>query len=162
MDHDPAPLPVVEDVRPHQLAAWRSFLEAYAVTLDLLERDLKDREGLPLTWYDVLVQLAEAPDGQLRMQDLAEMVLLSKSGVTRLVDRMERDGLVARTRCDDDRRGTFAQLTPEGRQRLRRAAPIHLGGVQDHFAGYLDDDEAATLAALLGRIAEANRGAPGR
>ncbi|MFP4312021.1 MAG: MarR family winged helix-turn-helix transcriptional regulator [Nitriliruptoraceae bacterium] len=162
MAHDPAALPVVDRVPPQQLAAWRAFLESYAVTLDLLERELKVGAELPLTWYDVLVQLAEAPDGRLRMQDLADAVLLSKSGVTRLVDRMERSGLVERTRCADDRRGTFAALTPAGRERLRGAAPTHLAGVQAHFAAHLDDQEAATLARLLSRIAEANREARGR
>lgn len=159
MDHTRDALPVVDRVPPAQLAAWRAFLEAYAVTLDVLERELRAGEDLPLTWYDVLVQLAESPDGRLRMQELADAVLLSKSGVTRLVDRMERDGLVERTRCADDRRGTFATLTPAGRDRLRAAAPTHLGGVHDHFAAHLDDEEAATLAALLHRIAEANHGA---
>jgi DNA-binding MarR family transcriptional regulator len=162
MPSDPAPLPVLEPLAPGHLAAWRGFLEAYAVTLDVLERELRAAEDLPLTWYDVLGQLAEAPEGRLRMQELAEAVLLSKSGVTRLVDRMERAGLVERTRCADDRRGTFATLTPAGRSRLRAAAPSHLAGVQAHFAAHLDDDEAATLARLLHRVAEANRGARDR
>ncbi|MFP4148294.1 MAG: MarR family winged helix-turn-helix transcriptional regulator [Nitriliruptoraceae bacterium] len=159
MAHDPAALPVVDRVPSPQLEAWRAFLEAYAVTLDVLERELKAGAELPLTWYDVLVQLAEAPDNRLRMQDLADAVLLSKSGVTRLVDRMERSGLVERTRCAHDRRGTFAALTPSGRERLRGAAPTHLAGVQAHFAAHLDDEEAAMLVRLLSRIAEANRAA---
>ncbi|MFU8841112.1 MAG: MarR family winged helix-turn-helix transcriptional regulator [Nitriliruptoraceae bacterium] len=162
MDPDTTPLPVTAPVAPGQLDAWRAFLEAYAVTLDVLERELRAGADLPLTWYDVLVQLAEAPEGRLRMQELAEAVLLSKSGVTRLVDRMERAGLVERTRCSDDRRGTFATLTRAGRDRLRAAAPTHLAGVQTHFAAHLDDEEAATLAFLLHRVAEANRGAGAR
>lgn len=162
MDADPTTLPVTAPVAPGQLGAWRAFLEAYAVTLDVLERELRSGADLPLAWYDVLVQLAEAPDGRLRMQELADAVLLSKSGVTRLVDRMERAGLVERARCADDRRGTFATLTAAGRSRLRAAAPTHLAGVHAHFAAHLDDEEAATLARLLHRIAEANRAAGGR
>lgn len=150
-------LPVVAPVPPAQLAAWRAFLEAHALTVDNLARELRETEGLPLAWYDVLVQLQESPGGRLRMQDLADAVLLSKSGVTRLVDRMERAGLVERARCTDDRRGTFAALTPAGRQRLRDTAPTHLRGVAEHFAGLLDDAEAAVLERLLLRIAEANR-----
>lgn len=162
MDPHPHALAALDRVPPPQLAAWRAFLEAYAVTLEVLERELRAGEDLPLTWYDVLVQLAESPEGRLRMQELADAVLLSKSGVTRLVDRMERAGLVERTRCTNDRRGTFATLTVHGRSRLRAAAPTHLDGVHAHFAAHLDDDEAASLLRLLTRITEANRAARGR
>jgi DNA-binding MarR family transcriptional regulator len=158
--NSPAPsatLPAHTTVPPRQLAAWRAFLEAHARTVEILTRELRDAEDLPLTWYDVLVQLNEAPDRRLRMQELADAVLLSKSGVTRLIDRMERDGLVNRSRCSDDRRGTYAELTPEGLARLRGSAPTHLQGVRDHFAAHFDDEEAAILERLLTRLAEANR-----
>ena len=137
-----------------QLAAWRTFLEAHARVIEVLSRELRERTDLPLSWYDVLVHLSEAPDGQLRMQELADAVLLSKSGLTRLIDRMQRDGLVTRSACPDDRRGTFAQLTTEGRDRLRNAAPTHLQGVREHFADLFDDDEARQLDALLRRVAQ--------
>ena len=150
-------LPVLAEVPPAQLAAWRTFLEAHALTVETLSRELREAEDLPLTWYDVLVQLQEAPGGRLRMQELADAVLLSKSGVTRLVDRMEQAGLVVRARCTDDRRGTFAALTPAGRQRLRETAPTHLKGVAEHFAALFDDEEAELLERLLLRIVEANR-----
>ncbi len=139
-----------------QLAAWRAFLEAHARTTENLERELRDDEGLPLAWYDVLVHLSEADGHRLRMQELANAVLLSKSGLTRLVDRMEQAGLVHRAACPDDRRGTFAQLTEMGMDRLRSTAPRHIRGVAEHFAIHLDDEEAALLARLLGRIADAN------
>lgn len=138
-----------------QLAAWRAFLEAHARTVEVLSHELRTEAELPLTWYDVLVQLSEADDGRLRMQELADAVLLSKSGLTRLIDRMEREGLVTRSRCSDDRRGTYAELTEAGRQRLRDAAPTHLRGVREHFADLLDDAEAAELERLLHRIATA-------
>jgi len=143
--------------RDGQLAAWRSLLEAHAAVTELLARELEDERGLPLAWYEVLLQLATAPGGRLRMQDLAQSVLLSKSGLTRLVDRMERDGLVSRERCPSDRRGTFAVLTSKGRTAFRRAAPVHLRGIQDHFAGHLDGDEAEVLHAVLARVAGAAR-----
>jgi DNA-binding MarR family transcriptional regulator len=158
MTSAPTPtLPVLAEVPPAQLAAWRAFLEAHALAVETLTRELREAEDLPLTWYDVLVQLHEAPEHRLRMQELADAVLLSKSGVTRLVDRMERAGLVERTRCTDDRRGTFAALTPAGRQRLKETAPTHLRGVAAHFAALFDDEEAAVLERLLLRIVEANR-----
>jgi DNA-binding MarR family transcriptional regulator len=150
-------LPVLAEVPPAQLAAWIAFLQAHALTVENLARELREHEDLPLAWYDVLVQLHHAPDGRLRMQELADAVLLSKSGVTRLVDRMERAGLVERARCTDDRRGTFAGLTAAGRQRLRETAPTHLRGIAEHFASQLDDEEAAVLERLLLRIAAANR-----
>lgn len=135
-----------------QLAAWRSFLQAHAHTTDLLARELREAEDLPLTWYDVLVQLQESADGALRMQELADAVLLSKSGLTRLIDRMERAGLVHRRACPSDGRGTFAAITPAGYARLRETAPTHLQGVKEHFADLFDDDEAAILKQLLDRL----------
>lgn len=141
------------------LAAWRTFLEAHARTVDVLARELREDEGLALAWYDVLVHLNEAPGGRLRMQELAEAVLLSKSGLTRLIDRMERDGLVTRMACPSDRRGTFAELTPVGLARLRDAAPRHLQGVREHFADHFDEADARTLQRLLSRLAEANAAA---
>ena len=161
MDATTAPaLPVLTPappVPPAQLVAWRTFLEAHAVAVETLTRELREAEDLPLTWYDVLVQLHEAADHRLRMQELADAVLLSKSGVTRLVDRMEREGLVERSRCADDRRGTFATMTPAGLARLRDAAPVHLAGVAQHFAAHLDAEEAALLESLLRRVVTAAR-----
>jgi DNA-binding MarR family transcriptional regulator len=150
----------VTSVPPAQLAAWRAFLEAHAHTTELLARELKADTGLPLAWYDVLVHLYEADEHRLRMQELADRVLLSKSGLTRLIDRMEREGLVNRTACPSDRRGTFAELTPQGLDTLRRSAPAHLRGVREHFASLLSDEEAMLLTGVLDRIAAAARAAP--
>lgn len=138
-----------------QLGAWRALLESHARVVELLAAELRDTHDLPLTWYDVLLQLHEASDRRLRMQELADRVLLSKSGLTRLVDRMEKAGLVARSACPSDRRGTFAELTPAGRSRLRETAPTHLQGIINHVADLLDDEEAATLEHLLRRLADA-------
>jgi DNA-binding MarR family transcriptional regulator len=142
---------------PAALAAWRLLLEAHAEVTELLERELVAERGLPLSRYDVLLNLAEAPGGRLRMQELSASVLLSKSGLSRLVDRMVEAGLVRRERCQDDRRGWFAVLTDQGRSALRRAAPVHLRGIQEHFARHLEPDEVEVLAAALSRVVAAAR-----
>jgi DNA-binding MarR family transcriptional regulator len=136
-----------------RMAAWRGFIEAHARVLAHLARELQLEEDLPLTWYDVLVQLSEADGRRLRMQDLADRVLLSQSGLTRLVDRLERAGLVERTRCSEDGRGTFAQLTADGLATLRRTFPTHLRGVREWFTDRLTAEEAEVLARVLTRIA---------
>jgi DNA-binding MarR family transcriptional regulator len=136
------------------MAAWRAFLTAHARVTEVLERELRDTEGLPLTWYDVLVQLSEAEDHRLRMQELAARVLLSKSGLTRLIDRMEDEGLVTRYPCQDDRRGTYAQMTEAGYETIKRTAPTHLAGIGRHFADIIGDDEAEVVAAALTRVVE--------
>jgi DNA-binding MarR family transcriptional regulator len=146
---------------PAQLAAWRLLLEAHAATTELLERELVAERGLPLSRYDVLLNLAEAPGGRLRMQELSASVLLSKSGLSRLVDRMVEAGLVRRERCQDDRRGWFAVLTDQGRSALRRAAPVHLRGIHEHFARYLDPAEVEVLTAALSKVVAAARAAAG-
>lgn len=137
-----------------RMVAWRGFIRAHAHVLAHLSQELQDEESLPVTWYDVLVQLSEAPDRRLRMQDLADRVLLSQSGLTRLVDRLEATGLVERTRCSEDGRGLFAQLTPEGLDTLRRAYPTHLRGVRAWFSDLLTDEEAAVMARAFTRIAD--------
>lgn len=136
---------------------WRRFLETHAVVVGALEAELDEARGLPLAWYDVLVALREAPDHRLRMQDLARRVLFSRSGLTRLVDRMVDAGYVTREPCEDDRRGTFAVLAPGGAQCLRDASGVHLRGVRDHFARHLDDDDVTALSAALGKILDAER-----
>jgi DNA-binding MarR family transcriptional regulator len=140
-------------VDPTRLAAWRAFLEAHARVTEVLARELREKEDLPLAWYDVLVQLSEAENRRRRMQELADAVLLSKSGLTRLIDRMEKEGLVRRVECDTDRRGTLAELTEDGYRRLAATAPTHLDGVRRHFTDNLTDDEAEVLELALTRIA---------
>ncbi len=136
-----------------RMAAWRAFLEAHAHVTALLEEDLQRERGLPLAWYDVLVQLEEAEGHRLRMTELARRVLISKSGLTRLVDRMAGEGLVTRCSDDADRRGRWVELTAAGLERLRDAAPRHLRGVRRYFTSELDEEGAGLLADVLGRIA---------
>src|SRR5688500_20210971 len=109
--------------------AWRGFLRAHATVVRALEADLQAEHDLPLASYDVLVQLSEAPERRLRMTELADRVLLSRSGLTRLADRLERDGLLVRQACPSDARGTLAVLTEAGLDRLRAAWPTPLRGV---------------------------------
>jgi DNA-binding MarR family transcriptional regulator len=146
---------------PAYLSAWRLLLEAHATVTELLEHELVAERGLPLSRYDVLLNLAEAPEGRLRMQELSASVLLSKSGLSRLVDRMVEAGLVRRERCQDDRRGWFAVLTDQGRSALRRAAPVHLRGIQEHFTGHLEPEEVRAMTAALTRVVAAARASAG-
>jgi DNA-binding MarR family transcriptional regulator len=138
------------DVR---LDAWRTFLRAHARVIRDLERELAAEQDLALTDFDVLFQLSTAPDRRLRMSELADALLLSRSGATRLVDRLAADGLVERVVCEADRRGQWAALTDQGRERLRRAAPIHLRGVEQHFLDRLGAEDLRALRRMLDPIA---------
>ncbi len=136
-----------------RLTAWRAFLLAHARVVRELERELQHEEHLALTDYDVLVQLAAAGEHRLRMSELADRLLLSRSGATRLIDRLVADGLVERASCESDRRGQWAALTPAGYDRLRRAAPTHLRGVAEHFLDRLSSDDLAALERMLASVA---------
>jgi DNA-binding MarR family transcriptional regulator len=145
----------VDLIDDDSLTVWADFLRVHAALVDVLGRELMDGAGLPLTWYDVLIQLHEA-GGRLRMQELASAVVLSKSGLTRLVDRLERAGYVTRVSCPSDRRGTFAELTEAGRTELLRARPVHLRSIAEHFAVPLAPDELDGLGRAMRALAGAN------
>jgi len=136
-----------------ELDAWRSFLRAHARLVRVLETELVAEHPISLGAYDVLVQLAEAPERRLRMAELADAVLLSRSGVTRLVDRLEVAGMVTRERFDGDGRGIVAVLTTKGVDTLRSAARTHLAGVVRHFVDHMDANELATFGEMCGRLA---------
>lgn len=127
------------------LAAWRSFLRGHATVTRALEAELIIGHGLSLAGYDVLMRLAESPDRQVRMTELADAVLLSRSGVTRLIDRLERAGLVSRCRVREDGRGVAASLTDQGLARLRAASVTHLAGVTRYFVDRLDRSDLTHL-----------------
>ena len=137
---------------PEALAAWTAFLRAHSSITRALERQLDEAHGLTLSDYDVLVQLREAGRG-LRPVELSRAVLLTRSGVTRLVQGLERAGLVERVDCPEDQRGHLVQLTDAGRAALGRATRTHLEGVRALFADRLDDGELSTVAAVLTRLA---------
>ncbi len=146
---------MTEHLSSSEISAWRDFLRVHATVVNALEQELQTEQGLSLSWYDVLVQLSEAPQGQLRLQVLAESVLLSRSGLTRIIDRMEREGLVRREPCPEDRRGFYALITDAGWDTLRRAAPGHLDGVARHFIRPLDAGDIGSLQTALGKILQA-------
>jgi DNA-binding MarR family transcriptional regulator len=136
-----------------QLVAWRRFLTLHRRIVDVIDRDLQRGGRLPLTSYDVLIELYEAPERRLRMAELARRVVLSRSGLTRLVDRLEADGLLSRDRVGGDRRGAYAVLTNAGLEAMRGAWPIYEHGIMRYFAATLSDDEIVTLEKLLAKIA---------
>ena len=135
-----------------ELASWRAYLRGHATVTRALEADLVAGPRLSLASYDVLVQLVEAPGGRLRMTELADAVLLSRSGVTRLVDRLQRDGLVVRAPVAEDGRGVAATITEHGVDRLRGASRIHLEGVARYFAARLDAADLADLRRISERL----------
>jgi DNA-binding MarR family transcriptional regulator len=133
------------------ILAWRTFLTAHATIIRRLESELEDQQSLALSDLDVLIQLQQA-GGTLRMRDLAERALLSRSGMTRRVDRLEDDGYIVRTACATDRRGSFAQLTEAGRERLVSALPSHLRGIETHFVAKLSSAELDMVRSTLSKI----------
>ncbi len=138
------------------MLAWRTFLTAHATVVRRLDAELEEREALALSDFDVLVQLHFA-GGTLRMRDLADSVLLSRSGMTRRVDRLEAAGFVSRTACETVRLGSMASLSDAGRERLERALPVHVQGIADHFLCHLAPDELATLRTPLAKLLPPDR-----
>ncbi|MET0421349.1 MAG: MarR family transcriptional regulator [Acidimicrobiia bacterium] len=143
------PDPVLDDPR---LTTAGLFFEASAGLQKALERRLNDECGLSVQWFEVLVRLARSPDQRLRMCDLASQVAMSPSGLTRAIDRLEAEGLVAREHCPTDRRVAWAQLTPAGLARIEAAVPIHLQHLDDHLFSALDHDDVAALDLSLRRL----------
>jgi DNA-binding MarR family transcriptional regulator len=148
---------MAEQLDEFHLAAWRAFLNAHAAVIDRIEREMDAAGVLPLGSYDVLVALSEAPGRRLRLHELASRIVLSRSTLTRVVDRLETAGLLARERAATDRRGAYAVLTEQGREALRTAWPVYAQGIREHFARHLDEDEVHVLTAALGRIDRAAR-----
>ena len=142
--------------RDPRLETWRSFLVAHAQIRRMLERELQAEQSLGLGEYEVLLLLARAENRQLRMNELADRLVLSRSGVTRLVDRLEAEALVERASCATDRRGSWATLTNAGHDRLRRASPTHLRGVGEHFLDRIPAAELEALQRTLDRVLTEN------
>jgi DNA-binding MarR family transcriptional regulator len=137
---------------PAELAAWRGMLRVHSALFHQLDAELETVHRLSLRAYEVLVVLESEPDQRLRMSDLSHSVLLSPSGVSRLIDRLEADGLVHRQRCTDDGRGFYAILTDEGRRRLREARETHLAGVRRLFLDHFEPAELERLASFWQRV----------
>ena len=144
-----------------ELATWRAFLRAHAVVTRRLERGLAAAGLLTLSEFDVLMQLQDAGPQGLRLSDLAQRVLITKSGITRLVDRLVADGLLERRQCADDRRVQHVLLTDAGRRALRRSIGGHLHDVAEAFSDRIGEAEGPLLRRVLERIAEQDDGRPG-
>ena len=152
---------VSSTLSPHdpRLEPWRAFLTAHARVTRRLDEELRVEHDLSLAEYDALLTIASSPDRRIRMRQLADRVILSKSGVTRLIDRLVIDGLVERDACQTDARGAEAVLTQAGLDRLRRASRTHLRGIAQHFLGAVDDVDLATIERSMHAVAD--RACPG-
>jgi DNA-binding MarR family transcriptional regulator len=134
-----------------RLRCWRLFFESSLALLDVLDTELQDATGIPQRWYDVLVHLEESPDG-VPMNELAERILYSKSGFTRVVDRMEEAGLVRRVRPEHDRRSILVLLTDKGTETMERARLHHRDGIDRHFSRHLTDADLKALTGALEKL----------
>ncbi len=149
------PQPAVADsdlLSEVELDAWKGLLRVHAGLLKQLDAELEAAHGLPLTSYEVLMQLADAPERKMRMCDLADSVLLSRSGMSRLVDRLERDGLICRAACTNDARGAFACITPAGMELVAAARAAHLAGVRRRFLAHFSESELELLGGFWARV----------
>lgn len=133
-----------------------SLLQAHEAVLQNLDRDLEGRAGIPLSWHEILVRLDELPEQRARMNELAQTVMLTPSGFTRLADRIEAAGLIARTSCPTDRRGVYLVLTDTGREALKRSRPVFETAVRDRIETHLTAEERKVLRRALNKIVRAN------
>lgn len=146
-----------DELTDSELGAWRGFLGAHRYLTRELDANLRDAHSLSLSAYDVLVQLADAPERRMRMSELASSIVLSPSGLTRLVDRMRREGLVERIRCPSDARGSFASLTDLGAERFAQARATHLDGVRRLFLRHFSASELRRLGEEWERVVAPER-----
>ncbi len=144
--------PTSQLLGPSELASWRGFLQTHARLARVLSAELEESHDLSLSAYEVLLFLADAPAGRLRMSELAASVLLTPSGITRLVDRLVADGLVEKVRCAADRRGAHAVITDAGRSRFRAARSTHLAGVRSRFVDRLDGADLTALERIWAKL----------
>lgn len=145
----------MEDItKQPQLDAWRMFLTVHAKLVEAIDADLQQTGELPLTHYDILIELFEAEGKRLRMHELAQLVLLSRSSITRLADQLEKRGYLERQPDPEDRRGSYAALTTAGEQALRSAWPLYAAAIAQHFGRFLSDEEAQTLFRVFTRMVE--------
>jgi DNA-binding MarR family transcriptional regulator len=150
-----------ERLDERELRAWRGMLRVHATLTKALDAELDAEHGLPLSSYEVLMHLHDAEGQQMRMSDLAETVILSRSGLTRLVDRLERDGLIERRSCASDARGSFATLTPPGARKLQAARATHLAGVRSLFLGHFSEEQLDLLGDAWEHVLPGVAHAPG-
>ncbi|MEZ5077687.1 MAG: MarR family transcriptional regulator [Solirubrobacterales bacterium] len=144
--------PSVATLSPRELAAWRGLLAVHARVTRDLDTQMRAEHGISVSAYEVLLFLAEAPGNRLRMAEIADRVLLSRSGLTRLVDRLVELGYVTRCVADEDRRGSFAELTEAGRRQFEAARRSHLAGVRAEFLDRLSAADQEALGAIWGKL----------
>ena len=153
---------ILSSPSPARLRCWRLFFESALALGDVLDTELQEGVGIPQRWYDVLVHLEESPGG-IRMNELAERILYSKSGFTRVVDRMEEAGLVERVQPADDRRSILVGLTAKGSETMEEARRCHRDGIERHFSRHLSDTDIKALTRALEKVsAHARPLRPGR
>ena len=136
------------------IAAWSAFLRAHASAVPRVDGEVRRRTGLPLTWYDVLLELNAAPGRRLRMHDLGEAVVLSRTRVSRIVDELVGANFVCREPNPDDRRSSYAAITAEGKAQLRRAAPVYLDAIRKHFVAALEPQHVSAVEAAMSAVIE--------
>jgi DNA-binding MarR family transcriptional regulator len=146
------PAAPIRELTRAELAAWRGMLRVHSALVKALDAELLAEHQLPLTSYEVLINLQAAPERRRRMAELADGVLLSRSGMTRLVDRLEREGLLERDACTSDGRGMFAVLTDKGEALLERARRTHLDGVRERFLRHFSQEDLERLAGYWQRV----------
>jgi DNA-binding MarR family transcriptional regulator len=149
----------VSPLDEREMAAWHALIRAHSRVVRKLEAELEAEQGLTLPAYEVLAHLSSAPDERLRMSELAAHAVLTPSGLTRLVDKLVREGLVERAKCNSDARVVYAVLTQLGRDRLVSAYPTHLRGVREHLIDWLSPAQQEGLADALGELANGCRAA---
>jgi DNA-binding MarR family transcriptional regulator len=150
---------VTKPLDEREMSAWHALIRAHSAVVRKLEAELDSEHGLSLPGYEVLAHLSDAQDQRLRMSELAQHAVLTPSGLTRLVDKLCREGLVRRDRCSADARVVYAVLTPAGRRRLESAYPTHLRGVREHYLDWLTAKQRDAVADALGELAGACKAA---
>ncbi|MBU2664177.1 MarR family transcriptional regulator [Actinoplanes bogorensis] len=141
------------------VSAWAALLRVHAALVPRMDRELQQACGLPLTWYDVLLELNAAPGRRLSMGELGEVAVVSRTRVSRVVDQLVTAGLVIRSANPEDRRSAYAEITDDGRKRLREAAPVYLGAIERHYTSRMTAAESRTVASALEKVLAALPGA---
>lgn len=139
----------IDDTR---LRAWRNFITVHGRLIEAIDAELTESDTLPLNWYDILIELYEAEERRLRLHQLAERVVLSRSSITRLVDQLEEASMLRREPDPEDRRGSYAVLTESGLEGLRAAWPVYAAAIDKYFGRFLDDKEALSVAKAFERM----------
>lgn len=147
---------MTENAKPEMLDAWRGVLFTQARVVQRLEADMLEQHGLPITWFDLLSRLSDAPHQRMRMRELEEASIFTRSGITALADRLESAGLVRRERSAEDRRGVYLAITKAGSDKFAEVWPDHKRSIQNHFGQFLDTEDAQALSTATNKILESN------